>query len=274
MGEIYGVIGNPIGHSMSPAMHNGAFRALDMDCYYNGFQVKGEDLEATIAGMRVLQIKGFNVTTPHKVAVMAYLDEIDDVAKQIGAVNTVVNCNGKLIGYNTDGYGYIQSLEEEMNLTVEGKRVLLLGAGGACRAIYFSLLTKGVAQVDIANRTIEKAQDIVGNHPINRVYGLEAVTAQLSNYDVIIHTTTVGMYPHVDQTPLSLIGIKKGAIVSDIIYNPLKTMFLQEAEQLGARIHNGLGMFVYQGALAFEKWTGTFPPTDRMKKIVMKKLGE
>ncbi|MGM9987673.1 MAG: shikimate dehydrogenase [Bacillaceae bacterium] len=273
MGEIYGVIGNPIGHSMSPAMHNSAFQALKMDGYYQAFHVKEENLGATMEAMKLLQIKGFNVTTPHKVAVMAYLDTIDEVAEKIGAVNTVVHENGKLIGYNTDGYGYIRSLEEEMGITVKGKNVLLIGAGGACRALYYSFLEKGVCQIDIANRTLSKAREIVGKESRSSVYQIDAIS-DFCMYDIIINTTIVGMYPHIDNTPISISRVKEGAIVSDIIYNPLKTRFLKEAETVGARIHNGLGMFVYQGALAFEKWTGIFPPVEVMKKIVTDKLGE
>jgi shikimate dehydrogenase len=275
MKKIYGVIGYPIGHSMSPIMQNDAFSHHDIDGYYTAFQVHPDDLGDAIKGMKALQVGGFNVTTPHKVNVMDYLDEIDDMAKAIGAVNTVVHRDGKLIGYNTDGIGYVRALQE-VSGDLEGKHILLIGAGGACRAIFYTLLSVGVECIDIANRTIQRASDLIAE--CTHSYSLQALTIeeaeqQIEKYDIIINTTTVGMYPHINEMPISLEKLRGDSIVSDIIYNPFQTRLLKCANEKGAIIQNGVGMFVYQGALAFEKWTGVMPDIERMKKIVEEQLG-
>ncbi|MFX3624469.1 MAG: shikimate dehydrogenase [Ectobacillus sp.] len=276
MKQLYGVIGNPIGHSLSPLMHNDAFSALGIDAHYHAFRLEEEKLGDAVKGFKAIGISGFNVTTPHKVAIMAHLDEIDELAQQIGAVNTVVNQNGKFIGYNTDGIGYVRSLQAISKEPLEGKRVLLLGAGGACRAIFFSLASSGVRHIDIANRTVARAQELIQACP--RSLGSQALTAEEATalqhtYDIIINTTTVGMYPNIDETPLAIRSLKEGAIVSDIIYNPLETKIMREAKQAGAFVQNGVDMFVYQGAMAFELWTKQWPDVERMKQLVITKLG-
>jgi shikimate dehydrogenase len=275
MKKIYGVIGYPIGHSMSPVMHNDAFSYHDIDGYYTAFQVHPDDLEDAIKGMKALQIGGFNVTTPHKVQVMEYLDEIDDMAKAIGAVNTVVHQDGKLIGYNTDGLGYVRALQE-VGGELKDKKIVIIGAGGACRAIFFTLVSMGVQHVDIANRTIQRASELIADSLgtlQSQALTLIEAERQIEKYDIIINTTTVGMYPNTDELPISLEKIKRDSIVSDIIYNPLETRLLKVASEKGAVTQNGVGMFAYQGALAFEKWTGIMPNIERMKKIVEEQLG-
>ncbi|PFL69507.1 shikimate dehydrogenase [Bacillus cereus] len=276
MKQLYGVIGNPIGHSLSPVMHNDAFEHLNMNAHYHAFLVKEEVLGEAVRVLKALGISGFNVTTPHKVAIMDYLDEIDPLAKQIGAVNTVVHKDGKLIGYNTDGIGFVRALQSISSEPLQEKHILLLGAGGASRAIYFSLADVGVKEIDVANRTVDKAKELIAacTATVNSVaLSLEKATEEQGNYDIIIQTTTIGMHPCVEHTPLQISSLKKGTIVSDIIYNPFETKILCEAKAQGAMIQNGIDMFVYQGALAFEMWTGRVPNIDRMKQLVIRKLG-
>ncbi|PEW96525.1 shikimate dehydrogenase [Bacillus cereus] len=276
MKQLYGVIGNPIGHSLSPVMHNDAFEHLNMDAHYHAFLVEEAALGEAVKGLKALAISGFNVTTPHKVAIMEYLDEVAPLAKQIGAVNTVVHRDGKLIGYNTDGIGFVRALQSISKEPLQEKRILLLGAGGASRAIYFSLADVGVKAIDIANRTRDKAENLVAGCLANvnsHALSLEQAAKAQGEYDIIIQTTTIGMHPHVEHTPLEIRSLKKGAIVSDIIYNPFETKILGDAKEQGAIIQNGIDMFVYQGALAFEMWTECVPNIDRMKQLVMRELG-
>ncbi|MGE6311565.1 shikimate dehydrogenase [Bacillus cereus] len=276
MKQLYGVIGNPIGHSLSPVMHNDAFEHLNMDAHYHAFLVEEEALGEAVKGLKALGISGFNVTTPHKVAIMEYLDEVAPLARQIGAVNTVVHRDGKLIGYNTDGIGFVRALQSISEDPLQEKRILLIGAGGASRAIYFSLADVGVKEIDIANRTRDKAENLIAGCMANvnsHALSLECAAENQGKYDIIIQTTTIGMHPHVAYTPLEIRSLKQGTIVSDIIYNPFETKILGDAKEQGAIIQNGIDMFVYQGALAFEMWTGCVPNIDRMKQLVMRELG-
>ncbi|MFC4183677.1 shikimate dehydrogenase [Saccharococcus thermophilus] len=275
MEKLYALFGCPVHHSLSPLMHNDAFQRLNIAAHYHAFHVEPERLKDAIAGVRALGIAGLNVTIPHKTAVMALLDDIDAEARRIGAVNTIVNENGRLIGYNTDGSGYVRALEEETNVEIKDKRILLIGAGGAARGIYFSLIDRGAKQIDICNRTVSRAKQLIeeGDAAVpSGVYSLNEAEQRLGEYDIVINTTSVGMYPNTEEMPLSLANLKEGTIVSDIIYNPLETKWLKEARERNAIVQNGVGMFIYQGALAFEKWTGVFPDVERMKKIVMEQL--
>jgi shikimate dehydrogenase len=275
MKKLFGVIGDPIAHSMSPAMHNDLFELYGIDAAYHPFHVSKEHLEAAVKGLKALGASGFNVTIPHKTAIMPLLDNIDPLAQAIGAVNTVKNEDGKLIGYNTDGPGYVKGLKAQVQ-DLESRAVLIIGAGGAARAIYFSMAQAGVKTVDIFNRTREKAEELVKACPyevLTRVVDREEAEKNLMDYQLIIQTTSIGMLPNTDSKPLSPYNVSDKAFVSDIIYNPLQTAFLKEASQKGASIQNGIEMFVYQGALAFEKWTGIFPDTERMKANVLRHLG-
>lgn len=275
MEKLYALFGCPVHHSLSPHMHNDAFRNMNIAAHYHAFHVEPEDLKDALNGVRALGISGLNVTIPHKTAVMSLLDDVDPIARRIGAVNTIVNENGRLIGYNTDGPGYVRALEEEINVDIKEKRILLIGAGGAARGIYFSLADRGAKQIDICNRTVSKAKRLIDECDVgvsSVAYSLNEAEERLGEYDILINTTSIGMYPNVEEMPLSLANIKEGTIVSDIIYNPLETKWLKEARKRNAIIQNGVGMFVYQGALAFEKWTGIFPDVQRMKKIVIEQL--
>ncbi|MDM5313269.1 shikimate dehydrogenase [Peribacillus frigoritolerans] len=276
MKKIYGVMGDPIAHSMSPDIHNDAFEKENIEAVYHHFHVTKEGLNDAVKGMKALGIEGFNITIPHKTSIIPLLDEVDELALAIGAVNTVVNKNGRFIGYNTDGKGFFKSLCDEISGDIKAKKTLVIGAGGAARAIYFTLVKEGVKQVDIANRTKERAAQLVSDCPYDKVSkALSIIEAEesLSQYDLIIQTTSSGMSPELDHSPLKVDQLKTGAIVSDIIYNPLQTKLLREAGEKGAETQNGLGMFINQAALAFEIWTGVMPDTARMTDIVLNKLG-
>ncbi|SFE28300.1 shikimate dehydrogenase [Alteribacillus iranensis] len=274
--KLFGLIGYPTGHSMSPTMHNEQFRVKELPYYYHAFNVHPDHLKEAVDGMKALGVSGFNVTVPHKVAVMDYLDKIDEEAEIIGAVNTVVNENGQWVGYNTDGRGYVDSLKRVIGDQLKESDILVVGAGGASRAVVTALALYGVASITITNRTVAKAEEIrrmlPENYHINVLNKTDA-ESQTSTYDVIVNTTSVGMYPHVNETPWVSEGLKRGCLCSDLIYNPLQTRWLEEAAANGANTINGVGMFVGQGALAFQKWTGIEPDTDRMTEVVVEELG-
>ncbi|MFH2065440.1 MAG: shikimate dehydrogenase [Pseudomonadota bacterium] len=264
--SLYGVIGNPIEHSLSPVMHNSAFMETGYNGAYLAFHVT--DLKSAIAGVRGLGVKGLSVTIPHKIAVMELLDEIDDMALKIGAVNTVVNRDGKLYGTNTDCLGAIHALLEKTE--IRGKNILMIGAGGAARAIGFGILAQG------GNLTI---LNILEDEGIRLSKDLNVSYHHLSefgrfDYDILIHTTPVGMSPAVDKMPVNRKDLKPGKVVMDIIYNPLHTRLLSESEKIGCTAVDGVSMFVYQGAAQFEMWTGIKAPVDTMRNVVLKALGE
>ncbi|WP_335869288.1 shikimate dehydrogenase [Bacillus sp. 2205SS5-2] len=273
MNMLYGVIGDPIAHSMSPLMHNAVFSEHKLNAYYHPFHIKKDDLVRSLLGMKALGIAGFNVTIPHKELILPLLDEVDPLAQAIGAVNTVVSDGEKLIGYNTDGEGFMTALHHKIECV---DSVLVIGAGGAAKAILYTLAHQGIYSIDVANRTVANGERLLSECPFpirgNSCSLLEA-EEKLAHYDVVIQTTNIGMHPHIQDSPLSVKNLKASSYVIDIIYNPQETLFLKEAKELGARTQNGLGMFVHQGALAFQKWTGIYPDTKIMKKIVMKQLG-
>jgi shikimate dehydrogenase len=276
MKSLYGVIGNPIAHSMSPLMHNDAFKENGLESHYQPFEVRSEDLEKAVEGLKVLGVKGFNVTIPHKRAIMPLLDEVDPLAKAIGAVNTVVRKENRFIGYNTDGMGFLKSLEESCPFPLDERKVLIIGAGGAARAIFYSLAASGIQSIDICNRTPGRGDDIIKGCPFpcnSAALSLHHAEQGMEKYDIIIQTTSVGMYPDTNAMPLDVTRIKEGAFISDIIYNPLETNIIKTFDRLGGQGDNGIGMFVHQGALAFELWTGIIPDSDRMRKIVQQQLG-
>jgi shikimate dehydrogenase len=272
--KLFAVLGYPIGHSMSPIMLNDVLSYYEIDAHYHPFKVSPEELEIAIRGLKAIGISGFNVTIPHKSAIIPFLDSVDDLALSIGAVNTVVNDNGKLVGYNTDGYGFIKGLEPYIS-SFSDKKVLVIGAGGAARAIYFTMAKMKPLALDITNRTVIKATELIKACPFesnSRALSLDEAEVQLNEYDVVIQTTMIGMYPNVLETPISLKKLNNRALVCDIVYNPLETQFLREARKKGATVQNGVEMFVYQGALAFEKWTGIFPDVKRMRENVLRQL--
>jgi shikimate dehydrogenase len=248
-------------------MHNAAFTHIGLDYIYIPFQVKVEGLIEAIRGMRALNIKGLNVTIPHKVKVVPLLNEVDCMAEQIGAVNTIVNHNGIIKGYNTDGSGFLQSLLEE-RVDPRDKNVVVIGAGGASRAITFILVDKG-ARVTILNRRqgMDKAVRLAAeiyNAFRRDVQALELkeenLTKVMEKVDILVNATSVGMNPDQEETPVESRWFRPGLLVCDIVYNPINTKLLREAGQAGAKTMNGLGMLVWQGAMAFEYWTGQKAP--------------
>lgn len=276
MNQIFGVIGYPIAHSMSPDMHNDSFKHLGIQATYLPFAVRPEDLQDAIKGMKAIGIQGFNVTIPHKTDIMPFLDKIDSLAAEIGAINTVKLEGGEYVGYNTDGLGFVKGIKEQLQSSLADQKVLIVGAGGAARGIYYSLLQEGARHVDIANRTISKGEQLIAGKTSETksvVFSIAEAEKILSEYTLIINTTSIGMHPNINESPLSLKNMKPLALVSDIIYNPLQTKLLKEAANKGALIQNGIPMFVHQGALAFQLWTGKQPDTERMRKIVLTKLG-
>ncbi|MFP7733205.1 shikimate dehydrogenase [Priestia aryabhattai] len=276
MSTLYGLVGYPLGHSLSPLMQNDAFKRLNMDAYYEAFPIEPVHFESAIGQLKDKNIQGFNVTIPYKVDIMNHLDEVDPLAKAIGAVNTVVNQDGRYIGYNTDGEGYVTSLLKAVEGGLSKKRILIIGAGGAAKAIFYTIAAQHNPDViTICNRTVEKAAVLANELPFStktEAMSISDAEKQLDTFDIIINTTSVGMYPNVDELPLALTLLQKAAVVSDIIYNPLKTKLLKEAEAKGAGTHNGVGMFVLQGALAFEKWTNVRPDEEAMEHIVLSTL--
>jgi shikimate dehydrogenase len=263
---------------MSPAMHNAAFKEMGLDFVYLPFQVKPEALAEAVAGLRALNVRGFNVTIPHKVAILPLLDTLDPLAEKIGAVNTVVNTDGSLRGFNTDAEGFYRALKER-GVKPEGKKVAVLGAGGASRAVSYILVDKG-ARVTVINRRehLVRARDIAENvgkslgNPV-AVAALDNLAESLRNIDILVNTTSVGMWPQSGETMVPAALLKGVPVVFDIVYNPVETRLLKEAAKAGAKIINGVDMLAWQGALAFEKWTGRPAPLDLMRRQILKALG-
>ncbi|WP_081954741.1 shikimate dehydrogenase [Paenibacillus graminis] len=273
---LLGVMGDPIAHSKSPLMHTAALKALGIPGAYVPLHIAPGHLGEAIQAIRTLGFRGVNVTIPHKVAVMEYMDRLDDSAVAVGAVNTVVNDNGVLTGYNTDGIGYVRSLKAEAAPDLAGSRILVIGAGGAARGIIAALLLEHPAAVVIANRTEDKSKQLAeafqAKGTVNGI-GNHKIAAYIADMDIVINTTSVGMYPHIDVMPIDPGLLRQGMIVSDLIYNPLQTRLLKESLERGCRIHGGLGMFVYQGAYSLEYWTGRSAPVDIMRQTIMDCLG-
>lgn len=269
------LLGNPLGHSVSPPMHNAVFEKLGMDYCYMPVEVSEENLQKVFAGLCKMHVSGFNVTIPHKIHIMNYLDELDPLAATIGAVNTICIKDDKTIGYNTDGQGFIQSLEEETNISVKGKQIFLLGCGGAARAIAMTLAFQGAEKIILCNRTPEKAMALATeiNEKIDDCAEIceQTVSSQqkaLRHCDVLINTTSLGMHPHEDVLPIDESLLQPPLIVADIVYNPLTTKLLMVAGEQGCATVPGLGMLIYQGAAAFRLWTGVEPLVSEMSDTV------
>lgn len=263
--ELYGIIGNPVAHSLSPAMHNAAFAVLGLNKAYLPFPV--QDVAGAMTGLRALGIKGASVTIPHKQAVIEYLDTIDPVAEKIGAVNTLIINDDKIHGANTDWLGANRALAEKINL--KGASVLLLGAGGSARAIGFGLLEAG-ASLTIASRTPEKGQALARQLDCPWLPLTEAATAKA---EALVNTTSLGMPPQHELLPIAQEALANFEVVMDIVYAPLATRLLQEAEQIGCQTVNGLAMLLYQGAAQFEIWTGLKAPLEVMRQSLLTSLG-
>lgn len=275
--KICALIGDPVEHTMSPAMHNAAFQKLGLDYLYVAFRVTLKQLPQAIAGLKALNLAGFNVTIPHKVGIIPLLDGLDPLAEKIRAINTVVNDNGKLMGYNTDAEGFYRVLLEQ-GFSPQGKSVVLVGAGGAARAIAYILAEKG-ARLTILNRQQELdwaesiARFILDDLQKEvKVFELGDIAKALPGADLLVNATSVGMSPAGNVSPVPAALLDKVPVVFDIVYNPLKTRLLKEAAAAGAQTISGIDMLAWQGALAFEKWTGKTAPVDLMRQEAVKML--
>lgn len=273
--KIIGVIGNPIEHSLSPPMHNNAYKQMNMDYVYVAFSV--DDIEKVIESAKTFNIVGLNVTIPYKTQVIAYLDEIDKTAKQINAVNTITFRDGIAKGYNTDGTGAIKSLLEYTSL--KNKKVLVLGAGGASKAITFTLLKEQILELNIANRSIENAEKLKENLVKQtgfdniKCHMISDVDKVICDVDIIINTTPIGMYPKVDvNPPISTDNITEKHTVMDIIYNPLETKLLRQAKEKGATIIPGTHMLINQAITAFELFTDKQPSYESLEEALLEQL--
>jgi len=259
--EVFGLIGHPVKHSLSPLIHNSSFEKIGFNGVYVVFDVAPELLETAVKGLKALGVKGFNVTVPHKEKVMNHLDFVTKEAERIGAVNTVVNENGILKGYNTDVQGFIEALREEKE-EVRGRKAVVLGAGGAAKAVCFALAKEGIDSIIIANRTLDKAkvlaEYIKEEFKVKCDYCSIEEVEKFNEIDMLINTTSVGMHPEVGNSPVSEEVVAKANFVYDLIYNPSETLFLKYARKNGVKSANGLSMLVNQANYAFYLWTGKF----------------
>jgi shikimate dehydrogenase len=275
--RVCGVIGDPIEHTLSPIMHNAAFEALKIEYVFLAFKVKSPEVENAIKGMRALSIHGLNVTMPHKNAVIRYLDEVDPLGKIIASVNTILNKDGRLLGFNTDGVGALKALEQN-GVELKGKKMLLLGAGGAAKAIAYTL-SQEVNELVILNRTPEPAaelSDLLKQKFKKKVssgeFSPSAIKDNLADSDVLINATSVGMKPNDNQTPVAPEWLKPDLAVMDIIYNPIETKLAKDAKAAGAKVVSGVEMLIYQGAASFEIWTACQAPVEVMRKATLNHL--
>ncbi len=278
--KVIGIIGFPVEHSFSPAMHNAAFRHLGLNYVYVPFPVKPNHVAKAVKGIKGLGLKGVNVTVPHKSAVMQFLDELSPEAELIGAVNTIVNENGILKGYNTDAPGFIKSLELDGRISPGGKRFFITGAGGAARAVSVQLALAGAAEIVFSTpfpeevkglkTTIEESsRTVVGE----AYWNADEIAEYLGKTDVLVNATPLGMHPNTEHMPpVRLEALPGGAMVCDLIYNPRETQLLREARAKGLPVLNGMGMLLYQGAIAFKLWTGIEPPLEVMRDTLDKVL--
>ncbi len=256
--KIYGILGRPVTHSLSPAMHNAAFRELGLNAAYVAFPVT--DLKQAVAGLRGLAIQGVSVTIPFKEEIIPLLDDLDPQAGRIGAVNTVVNRDGRLCGYNTDWLGALHALKAKTDLA--GQQVLLLGAGGASRAIAFGILAEG-GQVTLTDVDALRAAALARDLKVEAV-PLEAMAAIQAT--ILVNATPVGMEPHIDEIPITAELLGRFGLVMDIVYKPLETRLLREARVRGAATIDGLQMLIHQATAQFELWTGQEAPLEVMSR--------
>jgi len=278
--RICALIGDPVAHSFSPLIHNAAFQEAEINCAYVAFHVKKEHLADAIKGIRSLSIRGVSVTIPHKVRIIEFLDHLDPAARQIGSVNTVVNEQGVLTGYNSDGLGALKAFEDH-RVDLSGKSVLILGSGGAARAIAVTLVIHtGIRELFIAGIIEEEVATLVahlrticripiaGDMLTHTLFGDNPPTC-----DVLINCTPVGMHPDVGHSPVPSSFFREGLTVFDVVYNPVETAFLKAAAAAGCQTISGLEMFLNQATVQFELWTGAAAPKAVMRKVVREYLG-
>lgn len=275
--RVCGVIGDPIEHSLSPIMHNAAFKAIGLDYVFLAFKVKTARVEDAVNGMRALNIRGLNVTMPHKSTVMAHLDRVDLSAQVINSVNTILNKENLLFGFNTDGVGALKALKEN-GIALKGRKVLLLGAGGAARAIAYAM-AKESDELAVLNRTVKQAQalaKLLEKSANKKIFAGSLspsdVQKNLQDSDILINATSVGMKPHLEESPVPAKLLRSNLAVMDIVYNPLETKLAKDAKAAGAKVVSGVEMLIYQGAASFETWTGKSAPVEVMRKAALNHL--
>ncbi len=269
MGKSFAVIGDPINHSLSPNIHSAAFRELNLDSSYIGYRIPKGELESGVEGLKKIKISGFNVTIPHKVEMMKYLNKMDESCSIIGAVNTVVNNEGVLKGYNTDMDGFLEPLKKR-NISIQDKKILLIGAGGAARAIIAGMSKEKAERVDIANRTTKNAEKLsefaTRIELSTNVKKIEEIK-NLQNYDIIINSTSLGLKNEL--SPISFEQINQDSVIYDIVYSPMNTDFIKKAKDKKLEVIYGYEMLLGQATRAFEIWHGMKAPYNAMKKALL-----
>jgi shikimate dehydrogenase len=275
--RVCGVIGDPIEHTLSPIMHNAAFNALKLDYSFLAFKVKPAELENAANGMRALNIRGLNVTMPHKSVILKFLDRVDLSAQIINSVNTVLNKESKLFGVNTAGGGALKALREN-GVELKGRKVLLLGAGGAARAIAYTM-AKEADELAVLNRTLKPAQDLakmlekLANKKIFAgSLSPKEIQQNLQDSDILINATSIGMKPKTEESLVAPKLLRSNLAVMDIVYNPIETKLAKEAQAAGAKVVSGVEMLIYQGAASFEIWTGKSAPVEVMRQAALNHL--
>ncbi|REB09958.1 shikimate dehydrogenase [Sporosarcina sp. BI001-red] len=273
MKKWFAVIGDPVAQSMSPGMHDYWLQENGIDATYLPIRAKSEKLQSVIESLEMLGCSGWNVTVPHKSDILPFLDRVDEAAEHMGAVNTVViEEKESLVGYNTDGIGFVRALEETYGNDRKEDEILIIGAGGAAKGIAFALRNAGYGSITFTNRTMANANDLSKRLSNSTCLTIADAQQHLARFGIIIQTTSVGMAYSTEGMPLDPANVAPGTAAIDIIYNPLETKFLETARNKGAKTANGIGMFVHQGALAFEKWTGIRPDTVGMMEQLTQTL--
>lgn len=274
--DIYGIFGHPVKHSLSPDMHNSAFNTLGLNSVYVAFDIDPESIEEAARAIRVMGIRGINITIPHKQTIIPYLDEVSPDAKLTGAVNTVKNENGRLSGYNTDVGGFLRAIREDLDFSPEGNTLFLIGAGGAARAVLSAFCMNGGAVVYITDIIKDKALELANQFKANfqnitietvELDNQNLIEQKLNEADILVNASPAGM-DGVGSLDIPLTSLNKNAVVYDLVYKPPDTNLLKEAKQLGHKASGGLSMLLYQGAESFEIWTGENAPVEIMKKAL------
>ncbi len=276
--ELIGVFGHPVSENPTVVMHEAGFKALNLNWRYLTIEVYPKDLENAMKGLRAFNMKGINLTIPHKVEVLKYLDEVKPDAALMGAVNTVIREGNKLIGENTDGKGFMRSLTQDAKVDPKGKKVVVLGAGGAARSITVELSLAGAESITIVNRSIERGR-VLSELLSSKTPAKSEFVEWKGSYsipagtDILVNATSIGLFPNINDKPdINYDSIKPGLVVCDVIHTPM-TPFLNEAKIRGAKIVDGLGMLVYQGAIGFKLWTGLDAPVKEMHSALSKAFG-
>lgn len=274
--NIYGIFGHPVSHSLSPLMHNKAFEELGLNCVYLGFDIEPGKLSSAVSAIKTLNVKGINITIPHKEAMVNQLNDLTEPVILTGAVNTIKNEDGRLVGYNTDVPGVMRAIKEEFNFNPQYKTAFLVGAGGASRAVVAGMCLGGIRQIVIANRTLDRANllktqfsDQYPNVIFKTVALSDAIKIKsfLADSDIVVNSSPAGM-GEIPPLDLPLKAIAKDAPVYDLVYKPILTPLVKQARELGLKAESGLGMLLYQGVEAFEIWTGKKAPVDSMREVL------